>query len=72
MKGDADRRGFWTGGPEEQRKLLEEEMAAELSDLESELERATDPAEIARLEAAMSAVRSRYAKKERESDGYVY
>lgn len=69
---ESDRRGFWTGGRGERARVLEEEMAAELAALQSELDRATAPTDVERLETAMRAVRARYARKAREGDDYLY
>ncbi len=63
---------FWTGGPEEQRKVLEEEMAAELAILQSKLEQATDPSETARVEAEIAQVQRRVAQQRKEIDHLLF
>ncbi len=63
---------FWTGGPAEQRKVLEQEQAAELAILQSKLGKATDPSETARVEAEIAQVQRRHAQKKKEIDDLLF
>ena len=72
MKRPGDKRSFWTGGPEEHRKALGEQKAAEMDLIQSKLDRAKDPEEVARLEAEIEEIDRRYAEKEREIDKLLF